>query len=584
VERRKLVKIVAWATLLFVSMTLASPAAHAQRPPRIEIPFEAKRQPFQPELLVSLDAPLCDDFLNGLRQDFLARHRDDESLYKKPPMALGQWTAWASEQTGGLGVDVVEADLDQSGHKQLLIHVAQIVYSHIGYALMISPDTSTDGLMEELADRARSQPGDPSPRRYQDVEPKEWAEFNGSGSPIRVLAYRGGLYLYSLKQGVHGYSGDGLATLRRIHADGSTDIRCQASIAPPAGTLPMPWRSNRPDARSMPAETIAWMQTLREIQGDEGRWSGTLHSLSRLIGSSSYTWYDALVRPWEVLASPPPPYQPDATAMRQWIEVWGQQSLSKYRLARRFETSRGAAIDALAAYYERAFGIDNGREAASAATDSVISSSFVVHGLYAAGTDHLSPEQAVRYAESNAWDETSRRLRSALLVGATADEIDALIKAGALLSGKQQWGTWGPEPALFYALEHLDEVALLLDRGADIDEGNAFGKTALMYAAHYDLDSTLTLLLAHGADVRKRTDAKDAGDVNLWYDGRTALMYAAENASEKVIRSLIQAGSDTCAIDTGRRDVANYLSRNRRLSEDDRARVAELIAAKPCYR
>jgi len=72
--------------------------------------------------------------------------------------------------------------------------------------------------------------------------------------------------------------------------------------------------------------------------------------------------------------------------------------------------------------------------------------------------------------------------------------------------------------------------------------------------------------------------------VNLWYDGRTALMYAAENASEKVIRSLIQAGSDTCAIDTGRRDVANYLSRNRRLSEDDRARVAELIAAKPCYR
>jgi uncharacterized protein YecT (DUF1311 family) len=551
-------------------------------PRRIEVRFEAKRQPFRPGLLISLDPLLCNDFQNALRKDFLARHRDGESLYKEPPMALGHWMAWPSDLEG-LGVDVVEADLEQNGHKQLLIHVAQIVYSHVGYALVIGPDTSTDGLMEEMADSAKSQPGDRRPRRYKNVEPKEWAELNGRGSPVRVLAYRGGLYLYSLHQGVHGYSGDGLATLRRIHADGSTDIRCQASIAPPAGTLPMPWRSNRPDARSVPAETVAWMQTLREIQGDEGRWSGTLHSLSRLIGSSSYTWYDALVRPWEVAVSPSP-HQPAATAMRQWIQVWGHQSLSKYRLARRFEATRRAAIDALAAYYERAFGIDNGQEAASAVTDSVISSSFVVHGLYAAGTDHLSPEQAVRYSEWRDWDDTSRRLRSALLVGTTANEVDAMIEDGAIVSGRTTWGTTSPEPALFYALEHPDEVSWLLDRGVDINEGNAFGKTALMYAAHYDLDSTVTLLLASGADVTRRTDARNAGDTNLWFDGRTALMYAAENASARIIAELIRAGSDTCAIDTGQRDVQNYLSRNRRLSDGERARVGELIAQKPCDR
>jgi ankyrin repeat protein len=127
-------------------------------------------------------------------------------------------------------------------------------------------------------------------------------------------------------------------------------------------------------------------------------------------------------------------------------------------------------------------------------------------------------------------------------------------------------------------------VDLLLDRGADINEGNAFGKTALMYVAHYNLDNTVTLLLKRGADVSKRTDALKAMGTNIRFDSRTALMYAAENASEQVIRELIQAGSDTCATDSGRRDVWSYVLRNRRLSNDDRARVAQLIADKPCDR
>jgi uncharacterized protein YecT (DUF1311 family) len=552
-------------------------------PRRIETGFDAKRQPFLPHLLVSHDAELCEDFQNGLRQDFLTRHRDGDRVYKEPPMALGHWMAWPSQQLEGLGVDVVEADLDGNGQKQLLIHVAQIIYSHVGYALVISPGTSTDGLAEEVIDFTKSQPQDRKPTRLKDVEPKEWTESHGDGSPIAVLAYRRGLYLYGLSGGVNFGGSDalpaGTATLRRIHADGSTELRCQVSIAPPAGTLPMPWRSPRPDARSVPAEAIAWMQTIRGIQGDEGKLSGTLHSLARLIHSSSYTWYDALVRPWDVAVSPPP-YKPSAPWMRSWIEEWGYQSLSKFRLARTFETGRRAAIDALAEYYERSFGVTNGQQAASAVTDSVISASFVVHGAY--GPDKLSPEQAVRYADSRDWNDPSRRLRSALLVGAPSNEIDALVKAGAALGGGTIWGTVSPEPALFYALEHPDEVSWLLDRGADINEGNAFGKTALMYAAHYNLDSIVTLLLARGADVTKRTDARNAGDTNLWFDGRTALMYAAENASERVIRKLIEAGSDACAADTGKRDVANYLSRNRHLSDTDRTRVAALIVTKPC--
>ncbi len=135
---------------------------------------------------------------------------------------------------------------------------------------------------------------------------------------------------------------------------------------------------------------------------------------------------------------------------------------------------------------------------------------------------------------------------------------------------------------LFFALEHPDEVRALLDGGADINEGNEFGKTALMYAAHYDLADTVTLLLDRGADVTKRTNAQNAAETLIQFDSRTALMYAAENASEQVIRALIEAGSDACAMDTGNRDVWSYVQRSRRLSNGDRARVALLFAQQPC--
>lgn len=554
-------------------------------PRRTALPFDTRRQPFSPRLLVSRDAELCNAFLSALRRDFLARHGDDERPFKQPPIAVGHWVAWPSEHgavaPADPAMDVAELDLDGNGRKQLLLHVTQSFSRGNTYSLLIRSKTSTDGLFEDIKDFVRVLPWQRQSDSIRSIAPYD---FGGPTSPLKVLAYRSGMYLYGQGNDItsiaQGDPRDGTAALSRIHADGSTELRCHASVWPRAGTvLPAFWATKPPDTISVPAPAVEWLQTVREIQGNEGPLSGTLHALQRVINSSSNVWYDALVRPWDV-AVIPPPYEQSPAAMRSWIQHWGYQSLSRFRLARAFETGRHAAIDALAEYYERSFGAANGKEAALAITDNIIAASFVVHGLY--GANQLSPEQAVRYAESQDWDDDSRRLRSALLIGASANEVDALIKSGAALDGRTKWGTLSPEPALFYALEHVNEVSWLLDRGADINEGNAFGKTALMYAAHYNLDTTVTLLLARGADVTKRTDARNSGDTSLRFDSRTALMYAAENASERMIRELIQAGSDTCATDSGDRDVWNYASRNKRLSDDARARVALLIARKPC--
>ena len=553
---------------------------------RTELPIETNRQPFLPRLLVSRDAKLCDAFLSGLRKDFLARHRNGNYAFKEPPMTLGHWVAWPSEHGSEQlreSIDVAELDLDQDGRKQLLLHVTQPFNSNNNsYDLLIRSKTTTDGIAAEILALQKSWPNRKTSTLVSVAAAPRFSPLgDGYKSPFKVLSYQGRVYVYDVADGVTAVGGndrqDGTASLQRIHADGSTELRCQASIAPRAGALPLPWPTRSPDELEVPAEVVGWMRTIREIQGTEGQMAGTLHALSGLITRSAYTWYDTLVRPWEVAASRPP-YQPPPLFMRAWIHQWGYQSLSRFRLARAFEARRLAAMDALARYYEHAFGLPNGKEAALLTTDRIISASFVVHIEKVPSDEELRRE--IHRSEGQRGD-----LCSALLTGTPQEALNALIKEGAPLSGDKGSGTEGREPALFYALEHPDEVRLLLDRGADINEGNAFGKTALMYAAHYDLADTVTLLLARGADVAKRTDARNVPEATMIrFDSRIALMYAAENASERVIRELILAGSDTCATDSGDRDVWDYALRNERLSNDARARVALLIAQKPCDR
>jgi hypothetical protein len=575
----------------------AREAPDGYRPPQpMELPFEASRQPFLPRLLVSRESELCDAFLAGLRQDFLARHRTDQ-LFGAPPMALGHWIAWPSgfvPFTQYPLVDVAEVDLDQNGQKQLLLQVA-VPFNWRGpsVSLLIRSMTTPEILEEEMKDLARAlqsglQPA--APYKRLEPSPSSWDALDHFGYPWKLLSYQGALYLLDVTDILGGGElPPGTAALRRLHADGSLETSCQASIAPKAGALPLGlWWAPRPppDSLAVPEEVIKWLQTIREIQGNEPQMQGSLHPLSWLIMRSSFVWYDALVRPWET-ATTRPPYQPAADDTRSWIHQWGFKSLSRFRLVRTFESGRLDALRALAQYYKDAFDLPNSTEAASVAIDNILSASFVVPR----SREEEPIQREIRDFTKDREEQATRLLRAALLLGTTRDAVGDFIKAGAGLNAgasdgsRPDWrGTDSPEPALFYALEHPDEAAWLLDEGAEINEGNAFGKTALMYAAHYNLEETVTLLLKRGADLDRRTDASKVMDASVRFDQRTALMYAAENASERVIHELIAAGADTCAIDTGKRDVTNYLSRNRLLSDSDRISLAMLIAEKPCDR
>ena len=79
-----------------------------------------------------------------------------------------------------------------------------------------------------------------------------------------------------------------------------------------------------------------------------------------------------------------------------------------------------------------------------------------------------------------------------------------------------------------------DCVRLLIEAGADVEDKDSGGRTALMRAARYNHTDCVRLLIEAGADV----DDKDS-------DGWTALMRATEEGDADCVRLLIEAGAKT---------------------------------------
>jgi ankyrin repeat protein len=115
----------------------------------------------------------------------------------------------------------------------------------------------------------------------------------------------------------------------------------------------------------------------------------------------------------------------------------------------------------------------------------------------------------------------------------------------------------GQDPLLHVAVGHPQALPLLLERGRDVNERNALGKTPLMVAAQFDLIDSARHLLERGAAVNATTWKQEGGA--LAHDNRTALMYAAASGSLPMIKLLLNAGGDPFQTDTRGRRAIDYL-------------------------
>jgi ankyrin repeat protein len=135
-------------------------------------------------------------------------------------------------------------------------------------------------------------------------------------------------------------------------------------------------------------------------------------------------------------------------------------------------------------------------------------------------------------------------VRSALDQGADVDDADANGTTALLLAAFDG---------------HTPIVRLLLDRGADVRARNVQGRTALMCAASGGFDATVRLLLERGSEVNVQGRA----------EGFTALMFAANEGHIEVVRTLLQHGANPRLLDVDR-DMAVDFARRKGYREIER--------------
>jgi uncharacterized protein len=170
-----------------------------------------------------------------------------------------------------------------------------------------------------------------------------------------------------------------------------------------------------------------------------------------------------------------------------------------------------------------------------------------VRQLLAAGFDPNTPSPKGDIGLVVAIKEDAAKVAAALLAHAKI-QVDAPNKAGetalmmAALRGSEEWVLrlinsgaqinrigWTP---LHYAASGAESklVALLLDKGADIEAPSPNGTTALMMAARYGAQDCAVLLLSRGAKARAKNMA-----------GLDAVEFARGAGRDKLVKQLEQA-------------------------------------------
>lgn len=304
------------------------------------------------------------------------------------------------------------------------------------------------------------------------------------------------------------------------------EVTCQIELAPDLDS---------PQSDTVIADAIRSLDDLEK--SINGLTRGYGHCGSLMTG---YRWKDnvhralrqTLHRPW---------------ALREWseetdgsydddmvnLQKWALTGLSEHAALERYLQQLDATTDVLASVYVRRLGLSAGESLTMART-----------ALRTAASNGIR-----FYMYDPIETEAERSLRSAIIARKPVSAIRKLASRELmqLLDDPER-----EESILSLAIDYPEALAVLLERGADPNKTNAFGKTPLMYAAQRNAVAAATALLAHGADPNARTfPPYDQCRYTLSSNSVSALHYAVRNAGPALIETLVEAGASLVLKATG---------------------------------
>ncbi len=257
----------------------------------------------------------------------------------------------------------------------------------------------------------------------------------------------------------------------------------------------------------------------------------------------------------------------------EYFERWAYEGIYNFELHRAYMDELARARVALARHYQRRFRLSQARAERLAQLGTRI---FVERAAGTIPADSIG--QTARMLQFAATVRGSVEQLKSILDGKDVDYARAALKIAlltqrpthshiALLAERAKSLNYDDEPPLFFALRNPSNVRFLLERGADVNYKNGFGKTALFYAIAFNDHRLVELLLEEGASVNHqyRNPAKDEFDCGYQIrSGRTPLMHAAQHADVAMLKLLLRRGARPRDVDADGDNAAAYALRHER--------------------
>lgn len=305
----------------------------------------------------------------------------------------------------------------------------------------------------------------------------------------------------------------------------------------------------------------ALLESLSNMTGRYGRCGSQAAGDSLLILYIPSTLEKVAYSPWKEISKY---HYNKIDIIHNFLKEWGYRGLWNYDVFMRYEKVKDEAKKELKQYYIDMFSA-NDKTASKYAERAYYE---ILNAHFSIPYYGLSPDP---------YDV----LRKALLEGRDEKEIKPmLIENWQYPESKSS--NIAPEQTLFYALRHPQLVDFLIKEGADVNAFNGFGKTALMYAAQYNLYEIAELLIKSGIDVNKQTFRSDDTCANIvGTQGVTALHYAVRYADAKFIELLVKNGANKDIKDSAEKIAFDWVDvfskENKYLSSDDAQQVKKLL-------